>query len=220
MSCYFSPRKRLQTSLFAITSLFLIGAATSPAATINDPAGDFLPSYAGPQNGDLDVLNAEVFFDGSNFTFTSTQNAAVGTTTGGIYVWGINRGAGMAGFPTIAPGVLFDSVFVINPSGSSVVRDLISGTATPIADITISGSSLSGVVPLSALPSQAFAPGNYQVNLWPRSPGAGDSFVSDFAPDNSTVSVTVTPEPATLPLFALASLMGVFFLKRRFRSVR
>jgi hypothetical protein len=80
--------------------------ALSPAALISDPAGDFLPTYVGPQNGDLDVLEAEVFFDGSSFLFTSTSNAAIGTTPGGVFVWGINRGAGLRLFPPSLRGSL------------------------------------------------------------------------------------------------------------------
>ena len=94
-----------RTPLLAILSLSLLSAVPSTAALISDPAGDFLPSYTGPQNGDLDVLSAQVFFNGSDFRFTSTLNGAIGATPNAIYVWGIDRGAGTPGFPTIAPGV-------------------------------------------------------------------------------------------------------------------
>lgn len=202
--------------LGALCALLAVAALPTTAAVISDPANDFLPTYTGPKNGDLDVLSAQVFYDGANFTFTSTQNAPIGTTTGGIFVWGINRGAGTPGFPVIAPGVLFDSVFVINPAGGSTVRDLVSGAATPISNISISGASISGVVPLSALPTRGFAAINYTVNLWPRSPGSGDPIISDFAPNNSNAAVTVlTPEPGTMGLFSLVSLGGLALLRRR-----
>jgi hypothetical protein len=40
------------------------------AAPVADPAGDFLASYAGPQNGDLDVISSEVFYDNVANTLT------------------------------------------------------------------------------------------------------------------------------------------------------
>lgn len=206
----------LRTTVLAFGALLALGAVQLPAALITDPAGDFLASYTGPHNGDLDVLSAQVFFDGSSFTFTSTQNGIVGTTPTGLYVWGIDRGTGTVGFPTIAPGVTFDAIFLINPSGASSVRDLVSSTSTPITNITISGSTVTGVVPLSALSSRGLAPSAYMVNLWPRSGAGGIEVISDFAPNNSDVAVTnATPEPGTLSLVGAVGLAGFAVLRRR-----
>ena len=209
-----------QLSSFAVLALFpLITAQSIKADLITDPAGNFLPSYTGPKNGDLDVISAQVFFDGSSFLFTSTQAAPIGLTTGAIYVWGINRGAGTQGFPTLAPGVLFDSVFILNPAGGSSVRDLVTGAGTAISNISFSGSTISGTVPYSALFLQGFGPSQYTVNLWPRFGGVtGNAAISDFAPDNSNRLVTsVTPEPSTVSLFGMAAggLLGVFRLRRK-----
>jgi hypothetical protein len=207
--------KRLQASMLGLGAL-LLSAAQSKAALITDPAGDFLPSYTtGPKNGDLDVLSAQVFFNGSSFTFTATMAGAIGTTSGGNYVWGINRGAGAQGFATIAPGVLFDAVFLINPAGGSMVRDTVAAVSTPITDISFSGDTITGTVPLSLLPSEGFAPENYLVNLWPRSGSSGLSVIADFAPDNSDAAVTSTPEPAGLALLGGAALAGLAFMRRR-----
>ncbi len=211
-------RRRLRTPLLAVLSLSLFSAIPSTAALITDPAGDFLPSFTGPHNGDLDVLSAQVFFNGSDFRFTSTLNGAIGTTPSAIYVWGVDRGAGMHGFPTIAPGVTFDSVFVISPSGSSAVHDLINGANTPISGITVSGDTLSATVPLSALPSEGFAPSAYLVNLWPRSSNGGNNVIADFAPDNSDAAVTPTPEPGTLPLVAMVAFAALALMRRRTHS--
>ena len=90
----------------------------SVAEPIIDPPNDFVPTFAGPKNGDLDVIAAEVQFDGSNFFLHATLNGPVGTTPGGIYVWGFNRGGGTQGFPVIAPGVLFDRVVILRPDGT------------------------------------------------------------------------------------------------------
>lgn len=118
-------------------------------------------------------------------------------------MWGVNRGSGTQGFPTLAPGVLFDAVVVITPGGTTTVRDLISGTATvlPVGAVSFAGADLTAVVSASLLPALAggFAPSRYTANLWPRV-GAGTSAISDFAPDNSNLAVTATPEPATFAL--------------------
>lgn len=208
--------RRLIAPVLGIASILLLTAASARAAEFTDPAGDFIASYTGPQTSDLDVINANVIFTGQSFTFTSTQAGAIGQTPTGIYVWGIDRGAGTAGFPGIAPGVLFDSVFLINPAGGSMVRDNISGVSTPITDITVSGSVVSGNVPLSALVSRGFAPEAYQVNLWPRSGAGGNAAISDFAPDNSVAAVTnATPEPGTLSLLTAVSAACMLYLRRR-----
>jgi hypothetical protein len=216
-------RKSTLLAPLAMIALVATIAQPSSAAAITDPAGDFIPSYTGPHNGDLDVLNAQVFFDGSSFSFTSTQNGAIGTTPGAVYVWGINRGAGTAGFPDIAPGVTFDSVFIIDPSGTSTIRDLTNGSAVNISNVTVSGDMLSATVPLSDLPSKGLAPANYMVNLWPRSSATGtEAVISDFAPDNSDAAVTATsaaPEPASLSLLVIGALGGFCFVRRRMTAV-
>jgi hypothetical protein len=210
-----TPRKPVLT--FAACCLFM---SPLTAALITDPPGDFLAGYTGPTNGDLDVLQAEVFFDGSSYLFTSTSNASIGTTPGGVFVWGINRGAGFATFPVIAPGVTFDAVVIIVPGGNSFAMTLDTSLTTPIpaADVNISGAFLAARVPLSALPSLGAAPDAYTVNLWPRSQLLLiDEVISDFAPDNSNAAVTSTviPEPLTM-----ATLGGALALLAAFGRMR
>lgn len=205
-----------------ICATFCLLVSPMQGALITDAAGDFIPTFTGPQNGDLDVLQAEVFFNGASFLFTSTSAASIGLTPEGIFVWGIDRGPGFASFPGIAPGVTFDALLVIVPGGDSFVNDLVTNSTTPIpvSDVTISGAFLSARVPLSALPQVALAPSDYTVNLWPRSAlSFADEVVSDFAPDNSNAGVTVVPEPATAG-FAGVALAGVAFLQFRNRKKR
>jgi len=204
----------------ALAALCLL-PTLSNAALITDPAGDFLSIYTGPHNPDLDVLTAEVFFDGSSYLFTSTEAGPIGTTPGGVFVWGINRGAGFATFPGVAPGVTFDSVVIIVPGGDSFALALDTSVTTPIpaSDVVTSGAFVSARVPLSALPPLGAAPQNYTVNLWPRSELLLiDPVISDFAPDNSNAAVTVVPEPATAVF--LGSGFVALALLRRSRSSR
>jgi hypothetical protein len=131
-----------------------------------------LPShFCRPHNGDLDVVAANVTLDGSNFEFTATMNAVLGLTPDAVYVFGINRGRGKAKFGNIAAGdVLFDSTFVINQNAVGVVNDLINHTSTTISGVgavKLVGFTISGVIPVSDLPSEGFSPSEYQYNIWP-----------------------------------------------------
>src|ERR1051326_254217 len=74
--CYIVTRfsfccKRLSARRALVLALLLGSAATQAfAGAVTDVPNDFLPSFIGPHNGDLDVLSAQVTFDGVNFTFT------------------------------------------------------------------------------------------------------------------------------------------------------
>jgi hypothetical protein len=205
--------------------MFLVSAVPSSATAISDPSNDFLPSFAGPHDGDLDVVAANVTLDGSNFDFTATMNAAVGLTSGAVYVFGLNRGQGTAKFGNIGAGdVLFDSTFVIKQNGVGVINDLINHTSTTISGlgtVNLAGSTISGVVPVSDLPSEGFSPSEYEYNIWPELGAAnpGNTEISDFAPNNSDARVSVaTPEPATMSLVCGTSLIAFGFLRRRKRT--
>lgn len=205
----------------AVAVVALLAAPVS-AEVITDPAGDFLPSYLGNRGGDLDVLRAGVTFDGSNFVFDSTQAARTGTTPTGFYVWGIERGASTNRFGILSgPGgtydarnVVFDSVLVIRPSGSSNVTDLSGAapvaTVLPASSISISGNEVRAIVPASLLPSRGLSFEQYGFNLWPRDAALpmSDAQISDFAPDNSIFRATRVSEPASLALLGLGALLA------------
>ncbi len=173
----------------ALVAVMLAGMAT-PATAQTDPANDFVPGYTGPRNGDLDVRSFRATFDGATFRLDATTGARIGTTATGLYVWGFNRGQGTAAFAAIgATDVLFDSVVIINPAGGMVtIVDAITGSRVnlPASAITVSGNSISAVIPASMLTPRGFAQANYLVNLWPRSGVGGNNLISDFAPDNAT----------------------------------
>lgn len=80
---------------------------------------------------------------------------------------------------------------------------------------TISGDSLSLVVPLALLPSTGFKPNQYAFNIWPRNGGdpANNFQISDFAPDNANLAAV--PEPATWAVMILGLGLAGGVLRRR-----
>jgi len=215
------------------------------AAPILDPAGDlrtFDPanpnSYAGPATPSLDVLSAEVFLDliTGTLTFTSTMAgpiaALVDSGTGanlGSFSWGINHGYANNNFAAIGlPGVVFDAVLTVNPNGTGAYR----GAATPAGAITVSGNTLTAVLPIGFLappPQPANAQGPllpielWAYNLWPRSNVRPDGTIipfsnaqiADFAPDATTFQATTVPEPSSMVLLASGLLAAARIVRSR-----
>jgi hypothetical protein len=125
----------------------------------------------------------------------------IGGSANALYVWGVNRGAGTAGFAANGfDGVRFDRVVLVRPDGTGAVG----ASALPAGAITISGKTISAVVSGSLLPSTGFGKLDYTWNLWPRDISfAGFAAIADFAPDNSNFTSTagVVPEPTALALW-------------------
>ena len=166
---------------------------------ITDPANDFLGTFAGSSSStDLDVLSATVLYDAGSdlFKLTSTMNGAIGTTPTGLYVWGVNRGAGVANFAANGiDGVRFDRVVVLSPDGTGTVPGV--GDLAP-GSVTISGDTITAVVSGSLLTSTGFNKLDYTWNLWPRDGSfSGFAQIADFGPDNA--SFTTTPGSVPVP---------------------
>ncbi|MGZ3272924.1 MAG: autotransporter outer membrane beta-barrel domain-containing protein [Caulobacteraceae bacterium] len=177
-------------------ALLLGGVGAAQAAGVNDPAGDFIPSYTGPKAGDMDVLFVQGVYDGVTIRLDAVVNGTPGTTAGGAYVWGLQRGQGTARFGPVAPGVLFDSVITITPGSPTSIRDLVSGASftLPASATVISGNKISLTFNASLLPNLGLTTPRYLINLWPRNGGG----ISDFAPDNSDAPLTLAfPTPAS-----------------------
>ena len=76
---------------------FCLALSASPAAAVavSDPTGDFLGSFAGPYNADLDVTNFSVVFDGTNFLLGGTLAGNILAVDTPLYVIGVNTGTGV-----------------------------------------------------------------------------------------------------------------------------
>ncbi|WP_457421750.1 PEP-CTERM sorting domain-containing protein [Roseateles sp. P5_E7] len=190
---------------------------------ITDPKGDFLATFAGSSaSADLDVVAATVLYNASLDTFflKATLDGNVGSTATGVYVWGVNRGAGTAGFGASLglDGVRFDRVILVRPDGTGTVA----GTNLAPGAVTISGKTITAAVKGSLLPTTGFTNKlDYTFNLWPRDlafASTGIGAISDFAPNNAnfTATVTTVPEPASAAL--LLGGLGLVAAYRRSRQ--
>jgi hypothetical protein len=187
------------------TALAMLGAAQpASAATVMDALDDFLPGYVGPLDTDLDVASFSVTYNpySMNFHVGGTLAGMIDPTTPGTYVIGVNTGTGAIDpFDPIGQGnVVFDQAIAIQQGGGGTVG------ATPLGNVSITGNQFSATVPLSLLPSTGFAPLQYGFNLWPRAPGAGAPFISDFSPENALLNPDAVPEPETWAMLLLGFL--------------
>jgi hypothetical protein len=211
-------RTIISMNMLAAAALALCAPLAIAADGVTDPLGDYVAGFSGSKLGDLDVLSSFVTYDpGSDkFVFSGTFAAAVGTSPGGFYVWGVNRGAGTAGFAANGvPGVLFDAVVIFNQDGSARITGTTPATLLPAGSVHISGATISGEIDGSFLPSTGFAKTAYTWNLWPRDGKlTGFAAISDFAPDNANLAVAAVPEPSTIALLA-AGLGALAWRTRR-----
>ena len=190
----------MRNSLVIMASALALACGTAAQAlTVTDPTGDFIPSYTGPHQADLDVTSFSVsWLAGSqSFLLQSTMAGVIDASLPGFYAIGVDTGTGPSNFASIGlPGVRFNQVIAVQKDGTA----RIGATSLAAGSVVIGSNALSVMVPLSLLPSTGFDAPNYAFNIWPRSGAGGTSVISDFAPDDRTVSslaLSAAPEPAT-----------------------
>lgn len=198
--------RQLKAAL-SLVALVSLPVAVS-AATVSDPQGDFLATYTGPQNADLDVISASAQYTNDYLFLSSTMNGAIGTTNGSLFLWGVNRGSGTdrlitSGPPAVGtPTILLDSVvrFEANGTGRVVNFPAMGVPVTTLLDpslITISGNTISGRIPWALLPTTGFDRADYTFINWSRSALGSQQFIADLAPGDRSFTANAVPEPAS-----------------------
>lgn len=189
-----------------------LASATTAHSAVADPVGDFLPSYEGPQAGDLDLLEVGALLGPADISFHAVVDGVVGATAGGFVAFGVNRGAGTPGLfqasdPMIGAHALHDAVVLLRPNLTGTIVLIGAGGAPTFTNlapgaVTVAGDTITGLVPLGLLPSNGFAPSDFTYVGWTRSAPGSNAFVADFAPGATTFHAQV-PEPATWALMIL-----------------
>ncbi len=181
------------------------GAVLTPsvrAAPLSDPRGDILPTYAGVALPGMDVVAHKVTIVGDRMVFFGRMAGRIEPTQeiGGLYLFGVDRGRGTARFlgpaapPVIGPHVLWDSIVRVNPDGTGLFNNSLTGVVTPLdpANIKISGNHFTVGVPLSLMtPGATRPPEEWTYNLWPRNGIGRNVQVSDLAPDDGNAPVHI-----------------------------
>jgi hypothetical protein len=213
-------------SAFAACAIGVSLCAAQPctAATIIDPSGDILSTYVGQVGPDLDILQFTVTADATNFYIQVLLGGAPGTTALSRYNIGVDRGAGTNTFPPgFRPDISLDAIINLQPSPlAAEVRLFVGGvvvtiTPLPAGAFTISGNTMSAIVPLSMLPSTGFATQDYTFVLWSRTstPGVPNQLgVADFAPDQGQLSLVPEPSAWLMMLMGFGA-MGLAFRRQR-----
>lgn len=207
----------------------LLASAAGARAAVVDPAGDFLPSYTGPQNGDLDLLSAGVRLGDGILAFTAVVNGAVGATPGAFVAFGVNRGSGTPGLfqamdPKIGQHALHDAIVLLRPDLTGTVVLVGAGgvltfqTLAPGA-VTVSGDTIAGQVPMAFLPANGFTAPDFTYVAWTRSAPGSNAFVADFAPGDATFHASV-PEPSGWAVLILGFAAAGGALRRRAARLR
>ena len=229
--------KRVGQLKLLLAALCVAGfAGHALALPFLDASLDFLPTYAGPKDADLDVLQADVVIDAQaqTITLSATMRGNIDTRSPKLYVFGIDRGAGAAGgnlvfhgplggAPAIGKGVMWDSAIALTAAGQALFFDVLNPGLVPLPNVVvgISGNQITATVPLALFPSQGFKLKEYTYNVWPRSElTLANTVVSDFAPDNGNAPVSIAGKRARFDLVRSAKAVGAGCLAQASAEVR
>ena len=191
-----------------VAAVLAAGVTThADALPFIDSSNDFLPSYVGPKDADLDVVQADVVIDpkAGTITFSGTVAGDIDRQSQKLYVFGIDRGRGavgrdlvfqgaIGGEPKIGSGVLWDAAAVLTAGGQALFFDALNPgfVPQPGVAVTIDGRQITATYPLALFASQGFGFRAYTYNLWPRAGSSlANTFVPDFAPDNGNAPVSI-----------------------------
>ena len=194
-------------SLFAAATCAAGFTTFAHALPFIDSSNDFLTSYAGARDADLDVVQVDVVIDpqAQTITFSGTMRGNIDPRSPKLYVFGVDRGRGsvgrdlvfhgaLGGEPKIGSGVRWDAAAVLTAGGQALFFDALNPGFVPLpaVPVTITGNQISATLPLSLFPSLGSKFKEYTYNLWPRSEGAlVNTVVPDFAPDNGNAPVSI-----------------------------
>jgi hypothetical protein len=213
----------MRVALKLIGAFALLTSASAATAGIADPAGDFLASYDPtlPHDPGVDIIGADVVFNGSNFLLSATMNAAVRDDPGTLFVWTVNRGSGTPK-PFAPPGtsIPLDALVIMFPDGLLRVVTF-AGPPTDMTGAThLDGNTISGTVPLSLLATMGLAPSDYAFGLWSRvrvdaTRDGTTAEIADLLTGSGSIRAAV-PEPAAW----MTMLLGFGFIGGLLRRTR
>ena len=200
--------------LFAAAAMAL--AAAAPASAATDVVGDFLPTFVGDHDLDLDVTDFRVTFDDAAdvFHLRATFAGDIDPSRPGLYAIGVNTGSAVSPGPFADignPNVIFNRVIAVQKTG---VATLIGGGGPLAANVFDNVFTLD--VPLGHFGATTFQPLEFGWNLWPRNGLGANNQISDFAPDNATLTASI-PEPSTWALLIGGFGLAGGALRRRNR---
>ncbi len=195
--------------LLIAVALSALSVGAAKAKTVSDPIGDFLPSFVGNHDPDLDVTSFSVAYNtiSQNFTLSATMAGAINPGLPGLYVIGVDTGTGPAKpFAGIGePNVIFNQAIVVQKTGAVAI-------GANALSAAINGDMFTLIVPLADLPSTGFAAADYGFNLWPRNGLGNNNQISDFAPQNALLAAA--PEPGVWAMMMVGLAMVGFAMRR------